>query len=103
MAQARALRRRPHYAAHVDTLLGIRRTWEAVVRDAALPPVFQEAVALTGFALDQFGERTRRDGAALVVLANWTLGGGDDPAFRPRARAGRRARHPRHQPARVYR
>ena len=80
-AWARALLPRRRHAAHVDTLLGIRRTWEDVVREAAPPPVFREALALAGFAFDQFAERTRRDGTALVILATRTLGGGDDPAF----------------------
>ena len=37
--------------------------------------------ALLGFALDQFVERTRRDGAALVILAAYDLGGRGDRAF----------------------
>ena len=34
-----------------------------------LPPAFEEAVRLTGFAFDEFARRTRRDGAQLAVLA----------------------------------
>ena len=40
----------------------------------ALSPAFEEAVAFTGFALDQFKARTERDGAALAILATYTLG-----------------------------
>ena len=32
-------------------------------------PFYQEALAFTGFGLDQFKERAQRDGAALVILA----------------------------------
>jgi hypothetical protein len=34
-----------------------------------LPPVFKDAIAYTGFALDEFKSRTQRDGSFLVVLA----------------------------------
>ena len=40
------------------------------------PPDFQEALDVTVFALEQFRERTDRDGAALVVLADRKFGGG---------------------------
>ena len=55
--------------------------WPAVVRAPELPPAFEEALALAGFALDQFVERTRRDRAALVILATHELGGQSDRAF----------------------
>ena len=46
------------------------------------PPVFREALDVTRFALEQFRERTERDGAALVVLANDDIrGGGGNPWF----------------------
>ena len=47
----------------------------------APPPVFQEALALTAFALDEFVNRTERDGAELVILASHTMGPGGDPLF----------------------
>ena len=59
-----------------------RSEWRAIIRAPSLPPVFEEALELAGFALDQFVERTRRDGAALVILATYELGGRDDRAFR---------------------
>ena len=56
--------------------------WPATVRAPELPPEFAEALALAAFGLDQFVERTRRDGAALVILATYQLGGRGDRAFR---------------------
>ncbi|MGU3496849.1 hypothetical protein ACLBXM_22625 [Xanthobacteraceae bacterium A53D] len=34
-----------------------------------MPPVFEEAMAFSGYALDQFKARTERDGATLVILS----------------------------------
>ena len=45
------------------------------------PPVFREALDMTRFALEQFRERTERDGAALVVLASHGLRGEGDALF----------------------
>ena len=47
----------------------------------APPPVYQEALDMTRFALEQFRERAERDGAALVILASHTLGGEGDGLF----------------------
>ena len=52
--QGRPPRMHPHY--------------RALLRQEPLP-IHEEALAFTGFALDQFKERTERDGTALVVLA----------------------------------
>jgi hypothetical protein len=38
-----------------------------------LPPVFQEAVEITGHALDEYSKRGRRDGFNLVILADKSL------------------------------
>ena len=57
------------------------QTWPAAVRAPELPPVFEEALALAGFSLDKFVERTRRDGVSLVILATHELGGRSDRAF----------------------
>lgn len=38
--------------------------------DEVLPPAFEEALAFTAFALDQFHARAERDGAALIILAS---------------------------------
>jgi hypothetical protein len=34
-----------------------------------LPPVFQDAVATTGYALDEFQQRSRRDGFRLLAIS----------------------------------
>ena len=51
------------------------------MRAAELSPEFEEALALTGFVLDRFVERTRRDGAALVILATHEFRARGDRAF----------------------
>ena len=50
-----------------------RFTWVFAEEDL-LPPVFSEALAATGFALDEFKARADRDGAALVILATHLVG-----------------------------
>ena len=45
------------------------------------PPVFQEALEFTAFALDEFRRWTKRDGAELVILASHTMGRSGDPLF----------------------
>ena len=47
----------------------------------APPPVYREALDMTRFALEQFRERTERDGAALVILAMHQFRGPGDPWF----------------------
>ena len=85
-------RRWPHlWATGLKTVTGTPRRgpssipprgeWPAIVRARELPPIFEEALALAGFALDQFVERTRRDGAALVILATHEFRGRGDRAF----------------------
>ena len=49
------------------------------VRD--LPPVYEDALDFTAFALDQFRERADRDGAALVILSSHRIGTRGDLAF----------------------
>ena len=49
-------------------------TWNPAMREQELAPAFREALELLGFALDQFVERTRRDGAALAILATHEMG-----------------------------
>ena len=39
-----------------------------------LLPFFEKELAFTAFALDQFKERTERDGGSLVILASYTMG-----------------------------
>ena len=47
----------------------------------ALSPAYEEAVAYTGFALDEIKARTERDGAALAVLATYRMGAPGDRIF----------------------
>ncbi len=45
-----------------------------------LPPVFRQALALTGHAFEQFARRGERDGLALLALATSGLSSGPDGA-----------------------
>ena len=83
-ARAKELLRRPGYESisdgwdpldHADPTLGSF----FVAPDP--PPAFQEALAFTAFALDEFVDRTKRDGAQLVILASHTMGPSGDPLF----------------------
>ena len=53
----------------LDRYLMRNRVFGWVFAEEHLPPVFSEALAATGFALDEFKARAERDGAALVILA----------------------------------
>ena len=69
--RAELLRQRPRYAALLkglppSTLREIDRTFG----QAELPPLFEEALDYTAFALEQFKARADRDGARLVILAS---------------------------------
>ena len=44
-------------------------------------PFFEKNLSFTAFALDQFVERTERDGVSLVILATHTLGSRGHPRF----------------------
>ena len=46
-----------------------------------LPPVYEDALDFTAFALDQFRERADRDGAALVILSAHHTGTRSAPGF----------------------
>ena len=50
-------------------------------RERTQPPVIRDALDVTRFALDQFRQRAERDGAALVILANYNLLGAGSPWF----------------------
>ena len=68
-------RRSPGYAALLD---GWRPTTREGMDDPFLytqdlPPVYEDALDFTAFALDQFRERADRDGAALVILSTRTF------------------------------
>lgn len=82
--RAEELVRRPGYESTLDG-------WDpADIADTSMsnfltqpdpPPVFQEALKFTAFALDEFRRRTKRDGAELVILASHTMGRSGDPLF----------------------
>ena len=76
-------RRSPGYAALLD---GWRPTTRKSINDPFrfardLPAIHEDALDFTAFALDQFGERAGRDGAALVILSSHTMGTRGDLAF----------------------
>ena len=72
--EVEALRRQPGYAALLE---GWRPTGvHAMILVFArrdLPPLFEDALQYTAFALEQFQQRADRDGAKLVILATHTL------------------------------
>ena len=76
-------RRSPRYAALLD---GWRPTTRGDIQEPFLyahdlPPVYEDGLDFTGFALDQFRERADRDGAALVVLTSNYMGTRGDLGF----------------------
>ena len=76
-------RRSPRYAALFD---GWRPTTRSDIRTSFLyardlPPVYEDALDFTAFALDQFKERADRDGAALVILSSHYIGTRGDLGF----------------------
>ena len=96
-ARAESLSRLPRYAPLLD---GLRPLWgkrilERILSDRILgrilndpisikedlPPILQDALDTTAFALDQFKTRADRDGAVLVILATDALGASRDERF----------------------
>ena len=69
-------RRSPGYAALLDGWRPTTREGmdDPFVHTQDLPPVYEDALDFTGFALDQFRERADRDGAALVILSIHHMG-----------------------------
>ena len=72
------LSQRPGYAwlgdARLDRYLGRDGEFARVDAEEDLPPVFLEALTVTGFAFDEFKARAERDGVALVILATHLAG-----------------------------
>ena len=63
----------------------------SVFKEEELPPIFEEALEFTAFALDQFQERAERDGVSLVILSTMSMGTlGDLPFDRMHAMAEER-------------
>ncbi len=59
-------------------------TWQDVkhqLKKETLPPLWEKELAFTAFALDQFVERTDRDGAPLVILTIYRMGTRGHPVF----------------------
>ena len=80
---AQLSRRSPRYAAlfagwRPTTREGIHKLFR-YAQD--MPPVYEDALDFTAFALDQFKERADRDGAALVILSTHYIGTRGDLAF----------------------
>ena len=76
-------RRSPRYAALLEG-------WRPTTRSRLgrpfkspqdLPPVHEDALDFTAFALDQFRERAARDGAVLVILSSHYIGTRGAPGF----------------------
>ena len=76
-------RRSPRYAALFDGWRATTRTdiWTSFLYARDLPPVYEDALDFTAFALDQFRERADRDGAALVILTSNNMGTRGDLGF----------------------
>ena len=69
-----ALRRQPGYAALLEGWRPTRRhDFRRMFARRDLPPLFEEALEYTAFALEQFRQRADRDGVKLVILATHTL------------------------------
>ena len=75
------LSRRPGYEWLAGEQPAMIADHRAALRKEALSPAYEEAVAFTGFALDQFKARTERDGAALAILAAHGVGQPGDRIF----------------------
>ena len=76
-------RRSPRYAALFDGWRPTTRTdiWTSFLYARDLPPVYEDGLDFTAFALDQFRERADRDGAALVILTSNYMGTRGDLGF----------------------
>ena len=74
LARAEWLSGQPRYAAFTDGW-DASRFDEKLLRAENPPPAYREGLDMTRFALEQFRERTERDGVALVVLAIHEWGG----------------------------
>lgn len=82
---AHILARQPQYAYVLDGWdPDTEPAIDEVYFEDKLPRVFREALDFTGFALDQFQERARRDGFTLLIVATQTLKreDGSDRPFR---------------------
>ena len=74
-ARVELLKQRPRYATIHDGWTSVNggQFWALAVQDDP-PPVFREGREFAAFALDEFAERARRDGADLIILSTHTMG-----------------------------
>ena len=85
VAWANMIAERPCCSALLDDWLPFRNYNIAVgvtLKEERLPPIFQESLQYTAFAIDQFKQRTDRDDVALAILAaTYHMGTHGDPQF----------------------
>ena len=74
------LSRRPHYASLAEEWPPIARI-NSVFEREDLPPIFEEALEFTAYALDQFEARADQDGVSLIILSTHTMGARGDLPF----------------------
>ena len=75
LSRVEILKRRPRYATIHDGWTSAHAgQFEGMVIQEDPPPVFREGPVFAGFALDEFMERARRDGADIVILATHLMG-----------------------------
>ena len=71
-----------HLAGKSEILLADpNRAFSYLFKEKDMPPVFEEALEFTGYALDQFKARADRDGVSLVILSTYTMGARGDRLF----------------------
>ncbi len=79
---AEILSRRTAYASLLDGWRPTARgSLHSMFRNENLPPVFEEALDFTAFALNQFKERADRDGVSLVILSVHLMRSRGEPPF----------------------
>ena len=75
------LSRRPGYAWLAGEQPAMIANEPESLEQETLSPAYEQSVAYTGFALEQFKARAERDGAALVILATYRMGKPGDRIF----------------------
>ena len=69
------LSKRPHYAHINDGRIPVRMSEidDIFVEEEHLPPIYQDAIDFTGFALDEYKKLAERDGFSLVILSSHSM------------------------------
>ena len=75
------LSRRPGYAWLAGEQPAMIANAPEALEKETLSPAYEQSVAYTGFALEQFKARAERDGAALVILATYRMGKSGERLF----------------------